>query len=218
VSAGRVAGKCTPVAAGALSHCLLALAFALVAPIARAQPVPPGPIELEADSSEIDRKNNHLVFHNVQVRQGELSISADELQGSDLEAADAEWVFTGNVRIESAGAKLGAERATLNFASHRVRTAILDGSPVAFEQARPGATAPTQGHASRVEYDFEAQILRLTGDAWLSEGQNEITGDSITYEIGAQRVVADADDRGERVRITIVPPPETPPPAPEPKQ
>jgi len=198
-------------------RCLVALALVLATPLARAQPPPPGPIELEADSSEIDRKNNHLVFHNVEIRQGDMAIRADEAQGTNLEFADAEWVFTGDVRIESAGAKIGAQRATLNFASHRVRRAVLEGAPVAFEQARPGAPAPTQGHATRVEYDFDKQVLRLSGDAWLSEGQNEITGDSITYEIGAQRVIAGADEHGERVRITIVPPPETPPPAPGPK-
>ena len=193
-----------------------ALAVALAAPVARAQPPPPGPIELEADSSEIDRRNNHLVFHEVLIRQGDMSISADEAQGTNLEFADAEWVFTGDVRIERAGAKLDAQRATLNFASHRVRRATLEGAPVTFEQTRPGATEPAKGHASRVEYDFDTQILRLSGDAWLAEGQNEITGDNITYEIGAQRVIAGADDDGDRVRITIVPPPETPP-APGPK-
>lgn len=195
----------------------LALALALAVPLARAQPPQPGPIELEADSSEIDRKNNHLVFHNVEIRQGDMAIRADEAQGTNLEFADAEWVFTGNVHIESAGAKLGADRATLNFASHRVSRATLEGTPVAFERARPGATAPTQGRAARVEYDFGKQILQLSGEAWLSEGQNEITGDSITYEIGAQRVIAGADEHGDRVRITIVPPPETPPPASGPK-
>jgi lipopolysaccharide export system protein LptA len=222
VRAAAQSGRRTAAAAScdakrAVARCAFALALALALPSARGQPPPPGSIELEADSYEIDRKNNHQIFHNVEIRQDDVAIRADEAQGTSLEFADAEWVFTGNVQIESGGATLGAERATLNFASHRVRKATLDGSPVAFEQARAGATAPTQGRASRVEYDFEAQVLRLTGDAWLSEGQNEITGDSITYEIGAQRVIADADEPGDRVRITIVPPPETPPSAPEPK-
>jgi lipopolysaccharide transport protein LptA len=212
-------------AGGAL---LLALwAAALPAPDAHAQLPAAGPIELEADSSEIDRKNNRLVFHKVHIKQGELSVRADEAQGTSLEFAEAEWVFSGNVQIESAGTDLQAERATLRFVNHRVHGATLEGTPVSFEQARPDAAAPTRGHATRIEYDFEAQVLKLDGDAWLSEGQNEITGDSITYEIGAQRVVAGADQHGERVRITIVPPAdaatgdrpppaETPPPEPQP--
>jgi lipopolysaccharide export system protein LptA len=180
----------------------------LMAPGVRAQATPPGPIELEADSSEIDRKNNRLIFHNVEIRQGDLSIRADEAQGSNLESAEAEWVFTGAVQITSAGTRLDARQATLTFVGQRLRRARLEGTPVAFEQTRANARAPTVGHAASVDYDFDAQILHLSGDAWLSEGQNEITGDSITYEIKAERVVAGAEEPGDRVRITIVPPPE----------
>jgi lipopolysaccharide transport protein LptA len=191
---------------------LLALGLAALAtPAVRAQ-LPAGPIELEADSSEIDRKNNHLVFHKVHIKQGDLSVRADEAQGSSLEFAEAEWVFSGAVQIDSAETMLQAGRATLHFVNHRVHGATLDGTPVVFEQARAGAAEPTRGHATRIEYDFEAQVLRLSGDAWLSEGPNEITGDNISYEIGAQRVVAGAEKQGERVRITIVPPPESPAP------
>jgi lipopolysaccharide export system protein LptA len=152
---------------------LLALVLALgvlAPPLSRAQLPAAGPIELEADSSEIDHKNNHLVFHNVRIQQGEMSIRAELAQGSNLEFAEAEWVFTGRVQIESTGAKLDAQQATINFHNHRIRRANLEGAPVAFEQTRPGAPAPTRGHANRIEYDFDAQVLRLSGAAWLSEG------------------------------------------------
>jgi lipopolysaccharide transport protein LptA len=176
----------------------------------------PGPIQLEADSSEIDRKNSRLVFHNVRIRQDELGIRADTAEGSNLEFAEAEWVFRGAVAIDSAGAKLEAEQATLSFLGHRARRAELEGAPVTFEQIRPGASEPTRGHAARIEYDFDAKVLTLRGNAWLAEGHNEISGDNITYEIGDQRVTAGGDEHGERVRITIVPPPETPAAPPEP--
>lgn len=191
---------------------LLVLACALPASRLHAELPAAGPIELEADSSEIDHKNNRLVFHKVRIRQGDMSIRAELAQGSNLEFAEADWVFSGGVEIESVGTKLDAQQATITFLNHRVHRANLEGSPVAFEQQRQQATEPTRGHADRIEYDFDAQVLRLSGSAWLSEGQNEITGDSITYEIGNQRVIAGADEHGERVRITIVPPPETPPP------
>jgi lipopolysaccharide transport protein LptA len=197
---------------------LLLACVALLAPAAACAQLPgvAGPIELEADSSEMDRRNNRMVFHNVRIRQSDLAISAETAQGANLEFGDAEWVFTGAVRIESAGASLDADRATLRFVEHRVAKADLEGTPVAFEQTRPGATEPTRGHAARIEYDFDTQKLQLRGDAWLAEGQNEIRGDHIIYEIGAQRVIAGADEEGDRVRITIVPPPETTPPPPQP--
>jgi len=204
---------------GRLARLALGLVALLPAAV-RAQVPPPGPIDLEADSLEIDHKNNKVIYHKVHIRQGDLSVSADELQGSNLEAAEAEWVFTGAVQITNAGTRLEAKQATLTFSGHRLRRANLEGTPVDFQQTRPQAQAPTVGHAARVEYDVVKQVIQLSGDATLSEGQNEITGDSIKYEIGAERVIAGAEEHGDRVRITIVPPPEEehPEQAPPPQQ
>ena len=48
--------------------------------------------------------------------------------------------------------------------------------------------------------------MRLSGDAWLCEGNNEITSDTIVYDIAAERVLADAGEDGDgRVRIVITP-------------
>jgi lipopolysaccharide transport protein LptA len=189
---------------------LAAFALALLASAAAHGQLPAsGPIELEADSSEIDRKNNRLIFHNVRIQQGELGIRAALAQGTNLEFSQAEWLFRGQVQITSANATLSADQAVLTFVDHRVRRADLEGAPVVFEQTRPGQPETTRGRAARILYDFDSQVLTLAGDAWLSEGQNEITGENITYEIGAQRVIAGADENGERVRITIVPPPES---------
>jgi lipopolysaccharide transport protein LptA len=49
-------------------------------------------------------------------------------------------------------------------------------------------------------------IVRLTQGAWLTDGQNEITGQSLKYSIVDQRVIADAAEQSrERVKITINP-------------
>jgi lipopolysaccharide export system protein LptA len=48
--------------------------------------------------------------------------------------------------------------------------------------------------------------VQLNGDAWLSDGQNEIRGKTLIYDIGRQRVAAnpgETDPGG--VRITINP-------------
>ena len=48
--------------------------------------------------------------------------------------------------------------------------------------------------------------VRLTGDAWLSDGTNEISGSTLVYDLNGQRVVANPDDQGDqRVRLTIQP-------------
>jgi hypothetical protein len=51
-------------------------------------------------------------------------------------------------------------------------------------------------------------VVRLTKNAYLSDGQNEIRGESLKYNVRAQSVVAEAADQGsQRVHIIITPPP-----------
>ncbi|MGH8285142.1 MAG: LptA/OstA family protein, partial [Steroidobacteraceae bacterium] len=60
--------------------------------------------------------------------------------------------------------------------------------------------------------------VRLSEDAWLTDGRNEITGPVLVYDIREQRVQAAGEPGGEeRVRITINPSQaeESPPPKPE---
>lgn len=194
---------------------LLFVALALIAPRLAAQDAAELaaaaglPIELDAESTEIDRKNNRLVFRGVRITQGELGISAELALASDLEFSDSEWVFRGDVNIDSPRTTIAAEEALLRFVRHRLRTVALTGEPVSFERTGGRIDGSTRGRAREIEYDFDASVLRLTGDAWLAEGKNEITGNRIVYDIAGERVVAAANgDGSERVRITITPPPD----------
>ena len=48
--------------------------------------------------------------------------------------------------------------------------------------------------------------VRLAGDAWLTDGQNEIRGNTLVYDIGRQRVAANpGETEPGGVRITINP-------------
>ena len=168
------------------------------------------PIELDAESTEIDRRNDRLVFHGIRITQGELGISADTALASDLDFRDSEWVFSGEVTIDGPQTRIAADRAQLHFRRHRLRTVELSGEPVRFERANGTVSGSTRGSANRIEYDFDASVLHLRGDAWLAEGKNEITGNEIVYDIAGQRVRAAANgDGSERVRITITPPADT---------
>jgi lipopolysaccharide export system protein LptA len=51
--------------------------------------------------------------------------------------------------------------------------------------------------------------VELAGDAWLSDGRNEITGATLVYSTGSQRVISKT-----QVVITIKPREEAPAPAP----
>jgi len=172
---------------------------AVLPPVDRDQP-----IHLDARSSDFDYKNNTLLFHGVRIAQGGLAVVADEATASGLDFKDSHWVFRGNVKITTPDSSLTSDEARVAFAANVVANAQITGSPAAFEQQRDKRVV--RGHAVHIDYDFAAGTVRLTEDAWLSDGQNEINGRTLLYDMRGQRVRANAEEQdSQRVRITIVP-------------
>lgn len=187
-----------------IAACLVAAASA---GSARAQlPPNPLPISLEARSSDFDRKNDRLVFRDVTIQQGELSIRADLAEATRLDFENSRWVFTGDVRIDFDEATVESESATLQFEGHQLRHAEIVGEPAQFAQKVREDGVQAMGEAHRLEYDFESGIVTLSENAHLSEGANDITGDWLRYDMREERIVAGSDEEGDRVQIIITPP------------
>ncbi len=162
------------------------------------------PIQLEARSSDFDYKNNTLLFHGVRIAQGGLAIEADEGTATGLDFKNSRWLFKGNVRITVPDGSLASDEARIAFAANLIANAEIRGSPARFEQMRDKGIA--RGHALRIEYQPAAGTVRLIDDAWLSDGNNEITGQTLIYNMRDQRVLANPDEQGSQpVRITINP-------------
>jgi lipopolysaccharide export system protein LptA len=54
-------------------------------------------------------------------------------------------------------------------------------------------------------------VVHLSKNAWLSDGQTEIRGESLKYDVLAQSIVAESSEQGsQRVHIIITPPPSKP--------
>jgi len=50
-------------------------------------------------------------------------------------------------------------------------------------------------------------VVHLSKNAWLSDGEREIQGESLKYNVLAQNIIADASEQGsQRVHIIITPP------------
>jgi lipopolysaccharide export system protein LptA len=162
------------------------------------------PIQLEARSTDFDYKNNTLVFHGVRIAQGGLSIEADDGTATGLDFKDSHWVFRGNVHITVPDGALSSDEARISFAGNLIATAEITGSPAQFEQKRDKGVA--RGHAQKIEYQPSAGTVRLSEQAWLSDGDNEISGQTLVYNMRDQRVIANPDEQGSQpVRITINP-------------
>jgi lipopolysaccharide transport protein LptA len=183
------------------------LALALPATATAAAKVEQQTIVLDAQSSEMDYKNNNLIFRKVRITQGNMSVAADQAQATGLDFENSHWVFRGTVKITMDEAQLTSDEAEITFAKKLLSKATVNGKPAAFEQriAKTGKLA--QGHADSIDYDVTKGLVHLSKNAWLSDGEREIQGESLKYNVLAQTIIAEASEQGsQRVHIIITPP------------
>jgi lipopolysaccharide export system protein LptA len=81
----------------------------------------------------------------------------------------------------------------------------MHGTPVQFAQVSSETGKKTEGRANVMEYDLESGVIRMSEDAWLSDGANEVSGNRISYDLISEYIIADSDESGP-VRMKINPP------------
>jgi len=177
--------------------------------------LPPGnsqqPINLEAASSDFDYKNNALLFRRVKITQGQLEVTAQQASASGLEFANAEWRLVGDVVITVPGGKLQSNEARVKFRDNAIASANIRGEPAEFEQRLKTNNQLARGHAATIDYNVKQSTVQLIGNAWLTDGQNEINGNTLIYDIAGERVQANPNEKDPGgVHITINPPAKKP--------
>ena len=199
--------------AGSNPKALLLLALILSAPQVPGA-VPSGtqlPITLDAQSVEGGLGAGSKIFRKVKIVQGGMSIAADLGQASSLDFDDSVWVFRGNVKIAMDQGLLSSDDAEITFRNKQLRTAVVNGKPASFEQQVQRTGKLAQGRSDLIEYNAASGIVHLSKNAWVSDGQNEIRGESLKYNIIAQSIVAESSEQAaQRVHIVITPPPAKP--------
>ncbi len=184
---------------------LAALLLACRAAVAQQAPEPL-PISLDADSSSFDRRSNTVSFEGLRITQGALGIEADKARATGLDFGNSQWRFSGNVRITIDSAKILSDSADLQFLDHQLLSAALRGEPAQFEDVAQETGEPILGYANLFEYDTAQGTIRMTEQAFLSEGPNEISGCDLLYDLGRETITASSSECGEPVRMTIQPP------------
>ncbi|MFO1426952.1 MAG: lipopolysaccharide transport periplasmic protein LptA [Steroidobacteraceae bacterium] len=163
-------------------------------------------VQVDAASSSVDYRSNTVLFRDVTISQGTVRVAAEQARATGLDFDNATWNFRGNVRISVDGGGLRSTEATVYFVANRVSRATITGTPAEFEQLRAASGELARGRASAIEYDLVSGTVRLRGDAWLTDGRNEISGEELVYDVRGQRVQADTRPGAQqRVRITIRP-------------
>lgn len=165
-------------------------------------------IEVDAASTEIDFRNNTAVLRTVVIREGDVRVEANEATatGGVDNFENNQWVLTGTVRIHMTNGSLEANRAVVSFVDNRIVRTVITGSPSSFEQKIEETGDLARGRAETIEYDVVGGKVRLQGDAYLTDGRNEITGETLVYSIVDQRVLASEEEQGgKRVHFKINP-------------
>jgi lipopolysaccharide transport protein LptA len=198
---------------------VLAAALALLPPRATAaapgkQDKEGGTITLDAASSEVDLRTNNVYFRKVRIAQGSMSVTADQGQATREGIGNFEnslWQFHSNVKITTEDGQLQADEAQVDFAKRLLSRAVAHGKPAEFQERIEKTGKLVHGHAENIDYDATKGLVVLSKGAWLSDGQNEVTHDSLKFDLQAQRIIADpGEQESQRVHIIITPPPSKP--------
>jgi lipopolysaccharide export system protein LptA len=134
------------------------------------------PVNLEADSADIDDANKKRVFTgNVLMTQGSIRLTCNQL-----------------TQLQAAGDQ-GSDRYHAK------------GGPARFKQEIEGKPGQyVEGHAEQIDYDAHSEFLVLSGNAFVTQEGDTFQSDRITYDRVRSLVKGGAAAKGkERVRMVI---------------
>jgi lipopolysaccharide transport protein LptA len=205
----RSASKLVVWLAGGVCGAAVASAFAAKELATPLSPLGNAPIVVDAASSEADLAKGTGAFTNITITQGAVKLTADRAHGSyPVDFKNSHWTFDGHVKLDDdeRHGNLRADEAVVDFRNGRIEHATVTGKPAEFQQQRPETGRLAKGHAEQIDYDINDGSVKLSGDAWLSDGQNEISGPLLVYDINKQQVqAASTPGTQQRVHIVITP-------------
>ena len=134
------------------------------------------PIEIEADSVMVDEASGFNEFiGDAEVRQGALEITANLIQ-----------VQTNNDGVETLLAEGTNEK------------------PAKYIQSQETQSRFIEAKATSIIYDVNESMIYLVGNAFLIQGFDSFSGDSLTYDIDKDKVVVKGSEDGvKRVKFKI---------------
>lgn len=131
-----------------------------------------------------------------------LEISADRFEADRGKNIS---MFTGNVVITKGTIRIEADEVRVHAPGGEIQDGTFIGNPVTFAQD-PVDAAPIRGAGQRMEYDATREIVTLTGKAWLTQGSDRFSGETIRYDLVTGKVIATSKESAtERVRAIFKP-------------
>ena len=116
--------------------------------------------------------------------------------------------YEGNVQLSQGTMLLRAATIVVEQDDKGLKAGRAMGNPVTFRQKREGEDIYVEAYANRMDYDAREEELILSGDARVKQGDDEIRGEQIVYNIGSERFQAVGSGKPGatgRVRAVIKP-------------
>jgi lipopolysaccharide export system protein LptA len=136
-------------------------------------------------------------------RNEPMSVQADDLD-SMLEA-DGDSTLVGNVEISQGTLRISADRATVSRKSGDIARVVFEGRPASMQQQNDNGT-PMRASANRIDYDVSAESVLLTGNVAVRNGDDDLRGERISYDLNSGRLQSSGDGSSAgRIRMTIQP-------------
>jgi lipopolysaccharide export system protein LptA len=134
------------------------------------------PIEIEAESVIVDEMSGFNEFSgNAEVRQGSLLMTAELIQ----------------VQTNAGGVETMKATGTLD-------------NPAKYIQSQENQARFIEATATLITYDVNEGMIFLVGNAYLIQGFDSFSGDTLTYDINNDKVIVKGSEDGtKRVKFKI---------------
>lgn len=191
--------------ASATALAFLGVVPGLSVPAARTEESAPPPISYDASSMDADVKTHVMHLKDVTITYGKMTVKADRALATAGDFKNSRWTFDGNVRINAdRNGNLRSDEAVVEFEDNQLKRATATGNPAEFDQKRADSNVVARGHADQIVYEVGAGTVKLSNDAWITDGRNDTSAPVITYDLREEHVVATAGT-DKPVHVTIAP-------------
>jgi len=153
------------------------------------------------DGSDLNEQQN-LYFEDVSLKKNDLNINSDGASITDLNNETTVFTFLGNVEIISEIVTIKCDKAVLEFKDNELKNAKFTGELSSFQQFDNERELIASGAAEVFIYDHITNILKMETNARVNNGNNEVSGNLITYNLVKRNIIADSEN-GLPVKLII---------------
>ncbi|MCW8090451.1 lipopolysaccharide transport periplasmic protein LptA [Alteromonas sp. ASW11-130] len=118
-------------------------------------------------------------------------------------------LFKDDVSITQGSLKIDASEVEVNASKGEGKEVfIARGNPANYQQKMEDGTL-VKAQANEIRYEVNKRLISLKGNAELQQDSSSVKGDTISYDMNKEQLLATSSDKNSKGRVTTVFRPET---------